>query len=276
MPKEERRKKSRGNEEAPVAVLSPAGAAAGFNLLELLIAMTVLVAVVTVACAVFTHSDEAWFRGTGRAANLSAGRAAMDLMTLDLQQAVADSRLTFRVQQDRALCASYGFTNDEVCLVSLQSDSSDTNRTAREIAYWVRRETVPYERYQLVRGCHAISNVSDTAGLDNCYFYGDWFKDLPEGGAGRPSGPDVGVLVDNVAALAFDCPAVTGHYDSRDYTNRLPEYLDVFLEVLDERAARQANDLAADPPAQRDFVERKARRYSTRINFLNRQGYEPR
>ncbi len=242
----------------------------GFNLLEMLIAMTVLVAVVSLACMILSHSDEAWFRGTERAVNLSDGRNALALITRDLEQAVADTYLSFRIQPDRLRCASYGFTNDEVCLVSLPHEPDGASRTVREVMYWVAPAPSPEDGFRLIRSSHTVAATHAAQG-DNCYWNFYWHCDPPLGGAGRPPPSEQGPVAEHVAAFALVLPDGRSDYDSGDQANRLPEYVDVLLALLDARAARQAAGM--DPASQRRFVERHARRYTTRIYFRNRIGY---
>ncbi|MHA1128332.1 MAG: PulJ/GspJ family protein [Alphaproteobacteria bacterium] len=236
----------------------------GFNLVELLIAMTVIMTIVGLACIIFTESDEAWYAGISRAESTAAGRAAISLISHDLQHAVADERRTFILRPDTAGSVSYGFQNDEICFVSLQHSGSDTNRVAREIYYWVRKQTNDYERYELVRGYHTITNIFDTTALDNCYWNTNWF-------ANRPDAGETGVLAENVAAVAFLDHSGNNLYSSQTNTNQLPDFVDIFIELLDKRAARRAAALPS--PAKEKYVEKNARRYTTRVYLQNRYEY---
>jgi hypothetical protein len=55
-----------------------------------------------------------------------------------------------------------------------------------------------------------------------------------------------------------------------DATNTLPHYVDVMLEMLSESDARQLQKTGGD---KRAFIEKRARRFTTRIYFNNRTGY---
>ena len=114
---------------------APANNRSGFTLVELMTAMTILVVIVMMMTMIFNDADKIWYLGTGRTLNCISGRAAMNLLSHDLEYAVADDLLTFVMRQDKKLSQSYGFTNDEVCFVSLQNDSRDKARTAREVFY---------------------------------------------------------------------------------------------------------------------------------------------
>jgi prepilin-type N-terminal cleavage/methylation domain-containing protein len=272
--------------------------ARGFTLIELLAAMAILSLVVIMMAAIFSESDKAWNHGTGRAINSTEGRAALSMIVHDLETAVADEMLTFMMRPDKngSTIATYGFTNSEINLVSLQNDSADGNRTARQIQYYLTADTQPYgTRYQLKRRSEgpAVGNTN------NCYWSPTWFEDR------RGNAAD-GIMADNVVALAFRVPLpggmgpggayrddywfaggssfsnLTASYIQMQMTN-LPSYVDVYLEIVNEREAKQLAQIAARPDlggptgrAAKEFVERHARRHTARVFFQNRQGYKAR
>ena len=104
----------------------------------------------------------------------------------------------------------------------------------------------------------------------------------PEGGAGRPG--NARVLAENVSALAFyvrDPDGETGF--SRDYysgwaenSNMLPEYVDVYLELLDDDAAGKTAELEFRGGDYTNSVERNVTRHTARVFFHNREGYKQR
>lgn len=262
---------------------------AGFTLLELLVAIAILMSIVWAMTAIFTESDRAWEQGTSRVEVNTEGRAALDLISHDLQYAITGSTITFAIQRDRNNIKSFGFTNDEICVVSLQVDSADSSsqklRAAREIHYFVVSNRTTRGRYQLVRGQWGESMHEPPANLKHSYFNPDWYK--TGAGAGRPT--EYQVVADNVTAVAFYAPVtntvfdvndkLVRNYDSRDYGNSLPHYVDIFIELLGERDARQLAELeahAAPAKEQYAFLEKHARRYTTRVWFNNRQGYKNR
>lgn len=241
----------------------------GFTLIELLAAMAILMAMVAMIGIIFTKSNIVWTIGSNNAENNTSGRTAINMIARDLQYAVADSNLTFCFRDDESDESSYGFTNSEIFCVSFQNDSSDANRTACEIYYWVREMTNSQgglDRYELVRGCHSITNYY----TNNCYWNTNWYET-------GPSQNDQGVIAQNVAAFCLLAPDSNGKvfqdYNSQDTNNnnRLPEYADVYLEILNKREAKQA---AAMPSSnQKEFVERNAKRFTARIFFHNRYGF---
>ena len=268
----------------------------GFTLLEILAAMAILMVVVGYMSVVFTESEKSWTLGTGRIDNNVSGRGGLDMLTHDLQYAVADEKLTFRLQPDREGSRTFGFDNDEICCVSMQHDHAMSHggnrkpRNAREIHFWVQpmrrqndsgaMEDIPH-RYALVKGYQ-----SDPEAQNGSYdgstpdWNPDWYKD--NGGRGRSS--RVAEIAENVTAVAFFCPDMDGKivrdYDSVVNSNRTPEYVDVYFEALNQRDAIQAAELASRTSETDnevlEIVRAKARRYTTRVYFHNRYGYQQR
>jgi hypothetical protein len=235
--------------------------------------MAILGILVVMMAQIFSESDKAWNNGTGRAFNNAEGRAALNMIVRDLELAVSDNILTFKMDLDRNNIATYGFTNSEINFVSLQGDSSDTNRTAREIQYWVNPDSTVTGRYQLVR-----SEVSTADNPNNhCYHLPTWYAD-------RATGFSYAVIAENVVGLAFYAPDGSRYHESgagNPSGVRTPQYVDVFLEIMNERDMKLLRELGRTGPATfnpnqqkcLDFVERNARRYTGRAYFQNRQGY---
>jgi len=262
-----------------------------FTLIELLAAITILMLIVSIMGIIFAESDRAWNIGTGRVESNTEGRAALDMIAQDLQYAIADDILSFVVRTDRTAIASYGFTDSEMCFVSLQKTLSkndpgvtDNLRSTQETYYWIREVTGTngdfVGRYQLMRA-QVSTYPNDSNYTNHAYHNRNWFN-LPANMGGRNAGAG-GPLADNVAALGFYAGydgVVTNRYYSTEHYNELPEFVDVFLEVLPEQQALHLEDLltglmplSPDDPEVLKYVEENARRYTTRVHFRNRAGY---
>jgi type II secretory pathway pseudopilin PulG len=251
----------------------------GFSLLELLCAMAILMIIVLMISTIFAESDKTWTLGTNRADNNATGRAAVNMIANDLQYAVADNVLAFKMQPDRNNLQSFGFANSEICFVSLQNDcntnTKPSTRTALEMAYYVDATTnnvAPYgQRYELKRAYWDSALVTDPT--RHCYGGGTngpnkWF-DL----AGRPS-TNTGVLAQNVTGLGFYCPDGSSTYDSTANNNQLPQFVDIWLEILNDRPAAQVGQLWSVDNAQAlRILQRNIRRYTARVYFHDRYGY---
>lgn len=260
----------------------------GFTLIELMAAMLILIIIVMMMVTVFNDAEKMWYLGTGRTMNCISGRAAMNLIAHDLEYAAADDVLTFMAKPDRDGTMFYGtpVIYDEMCFVSLQNDSADGCRTAREVFYYVTTNSTaasPAQPGNLMRGYYSAA-ISSTNYQKHCYMNRRWYDDAPVGLGRNNSMPRP--IVEHVVALSFLAPTNQNGYCGNDYfsTNSynyssnlvfrdsLPEYVDVFLEVLDELDALKLSGVTNKAA----FVEQNARRYSTRVHFQNRQGYKKR
>lgn len=242
-------------------------------------AMLILIIIVMMMVTVFNDAEKMWYLGTGRTMNCISGRAALNLITHDLEHAAADDVLSFVTRQDKYGLQFYSnalVKYDEICFVSLQNDSADGCRTAREIFYYVTTNSaLPMN---LMRGYYSAV-ISGTSNTIHCYQAKNWYDVAGRPGNSRP-------IVEHVVGLSFMAPTNQNGYCGTDYystncynyssnyrlSNSLPEYVDVFLEVLDELDAFKLSGVTNKSA----FVEQNARRYSTRVYFHNRLGYKKR
>ena len=267
----------------------------GFSLVELMSGMAILMVMVTLMGVVFTSSNKVWTTGTGRAGNSTDGRAALAMLAHDLQYAVADGtngvpQLTCYMGYDRNNLFSYGFTNSEICFVSLENDPSSTSpRTAEELEYYVLEDcTNPHSHtYSLYRGSWPPGNDLYSNPTTHCYYNPTWYQNRP------PTNSPIARNVVGFAVYAmpyFATSDVRMYRSSDPYTdpsgstvvsNRMPMYVDMYLEVLnDDDSVRAANMVSTygseTDPTVLKFIEQNERRYSTRVYFLNQNGYNPR
>lgn len=261
-----------------------------FTLIELLASIAILMMIVSIMGVIFAESDRAWRLGTARADVNMEGRAAVNAIANDVQYALADNILTFITRVDNTRSGgemkSYGFTNSELCCVILQGDAeSGANRSARQVYYWVREMTendnqdgTPLGRFELMRT--EITTFDGTNSATHAYKDKHWYND--EGN--RSSFLGRGAIAENVAAVAFYAPDNSGtlvrDYNSESFGNRLPAFLDIVVSVLSDEDAERASDLSRrfGPESAKvgQFIERNARRYTSRVYFQNRAGYKVR
>jgi len=292
-------------------------ATGGFSLIEVLAAVAILMMIVGMMAMLFGESNRSWALGTRRAENNNSGRAALQLLTHDLQYAVADHVLTFALLlEDGKKAMTYPGTGgaefqcNDLRFVSLQHDSrvkklkdgtQRQDRTAREIYYYVSdspyRNTDFPHRYALMRG-HVGWALTDNPAV-HCYHDRKWYD-----------GPRLGsavVVAENVAGFAVyvpdpakgnegelvreyysDEPLVSPDPDNRfgsitQHLDRLPPFADVYLEIMNEAAAKQLSELIergvqpaeqGQPISYSTFIEKNTRRYTTRVYFHNGHGYQ--
>lgn len=246
-----------------------------FALIELLGVMAVLIVIVAVTATLL--SDSARVRAhASRAAEADAvARGAMQVLGRDLAHAVADEQLTFAVRDDRLGYDTYGVTNSEVCLLAWMDDPAATNRALQEIFYWVEPATNAAGApagYQLVRGRRRIDGSLPSASPANPYGNTHWYEEP------RPDGEDAAVLLENVAAFVLGMPDVDGdlvrEYESAAQSNRLPSFVDVYIEVLDRGTVARVEQLVSEGEAVEALVDGSAVRFAIRVGPHNRRGEE--
>lgn len=292
--------KSAARSPSTVVGPAPAGAPsprAGFTLLELLAAIAILLVIVWIMARIFSESDRAWNFGSSQAETSIEARAALQMINHDMQYAIVDNNLTFAVRpaSARALEVSvassiitniYGSAVHELCFVSLQHDSTgDAKRAVREVHYYIRAMTNGIERYELVRGYW--SKTIETDPNNHCYHNPDWYRS----GGGHPGRPTSSqVIAENVCNFRADVNYVVlgsnlvertaTTYLSSGNNFRLPESVDITISVLSERDVLQLLQMKSNPLVSQarinEFIERNARRFSTRVYFQNRLGYRNR
>lgn len=256
---------------------------------------------------VYSKSNDTWDMGTNRADVNAAGRATMDLIARDLEFSLADEILAVSfgkaTDTDGKTFMTYGFTNDQISVVSLQNDNYNGQRAVREVRYYLREMTDTagkgLDRFELMRGIFTdeiteddIKNGKKTYEW-HCYYAPStnnpaWYDESSP--IGRPTAS--AVVVENVAGLrvyvsnsdtntyvvankpAFSLPTGGWNSDQITYSNSLPTYVDVVLDLLDEDRSKQV--AATTGTDQRDILERNVKRFVSRVYFLNRDGYKDR
>jgi prepilin-type N-terminal cleavage/methylation domain-containing protein len=269
------------------------GGTAGFTLIELLAAMAVLVVIVLMMGRLFADSVRTWAVGNKQVENSSNGRAVVNYIARELAMAVADEKLTFRLQSDFGAVITgantekpYGlYDSDAIRFVTLSGipDNSDKHRAAVQVQYYMalmkdaNNNNIPY-RYRLLR-----SFRNDFKGPSyQAYKWPpvDWtFATGP-----NDHTPDQGgdVLAENVVSFEMwvwsDAAAANSSFNYSSAqpgnNNRLPLWADVYLELLGESDAIKAAELsAAGYSNMRDFLTQRSKGYMARVYFVNRRGY---
>ncbi|MBU1693414.1 MAG: type II secretion system GspH family protein [Verrucomicrobia bacterium] len=270
----------------------PAGNRLGFTLIEILAAMTILIVIVFLLGNLFTQSTAIWKLGTKRAYGLGEGRAVMEFLTRELSQSFADEVVTFRLRsnnndpfQGYGAHWVYGWEVDEVYFISAvrtpDPPYSGMRREAPHYIYFVSNmvdtNNQPIaNRFRLVR-CRKTGSAQ--SGMDSAYFNKDWWQEYNPGVVYTSVNEEMETVAENVAAFeiwAFS--EGTGGYEpgyySLDQGNKLPLWVDLWLEMLSEEESIQMAALwAADENAAKAFLHKHTRRYAARVYFPNRLGY---
>lgn len=246
---------------------------AAFTLVEILTAMAVLSIIILMMARIFTESTRAFDLGSKIADQNLKGRMVLDFMAREISQAVADDVLAFKLDSaDFELFGNAVEDGDRLQFVTLSQLVDSGRRQARQVVYFVddiKEDNQPTGRYQLRRAVK-------TDGI-TCYNQpspNKWWDD---------SAGNALTLAENVAGFQVWCYTEPGtpaiyDYDSTgskpEQINKLPMWIEISLMMFDQKdAEHMANLDTFNAPNIPEESIRRARRYVTRINFVNRNGY---
>jgi prepilin-type N-terminal cleavage/methylation domain-containing protein len=241
-----------------------AASRSGFSLVEVLAAMVVLSVIVLIVSQLFSGSTRALEAGTRRMDNNLIARSSLEFFKREFSQAVADRRVYIRVESD-AGPAWEGAASDVVNFVSLNSLAEYRNSNPYRDVQQIRYALEPQDggRLTFMRRVTERENVNwfNSYALDGQR----WWTDM--GGAFTN---DIAPNVARFRVNMFDTNRVYRvNYDSE--VHGPPLYADVYLSVLDEADAVRASEMAS----RTEYVRRHARRYATRVFFMNRFEDQP-
>jgi prepilin-type N-terminal cleavage/methylation domain-containing protein len=273
----------------------------GFTLIELLASMAILSLIVLLLARVFAESSAMWEAGEKRMSSASEGRVIMDFLVREFSLAIADDIIAFRANSDADAVhsiPSYGALNDEIAFIAMTRPGISTGefrRTSNAFMYFVTEmrdednEIMP-NRFRLVRTrlTRALYLREDQR-QTSAYTYPPtsdgrplaWWEHMP----GADDLSFIETIAENVAAFdLWSYGIVSGDgaisdifsYDSRSVAgsrnlNRLPVYVDIYLELLGEAQARQAAELwDLNRERAREFIDQNVQRFTARVEFPNR------
>jgi hypothetical protein len=151
-----------------------------------------------------------------------------------------------------------------------------TPRQAREVVYYVdhiKEDGKETGRYRLVRNYRTGSIACYDTPAPN-----PWWEDPMPAISAR-------TLAENVAGFQVWCytaPDTEAIYDydstgsKPEQINKLPMWIEISLMMFDQKDAERAatmSEFGMSAGAVQAFATKNARRYVTRINFVNRNGY---
>ncbi len=246
---------------------------AGFSLVEVLAALTVLSVMVMLLGRLFNDSSAAWTTGTRRADLDSAARATLDFLSHEIGQAIVDDRIPIPlvVESDKTTVGALGLKSDVIRLVSLSNKaerrSDTTYRDSQALVYFVHT-TITNETAGLWR--RVSEKFTSDGPLAQAYAGNPGWLSYPL--SVTATNYDANVISPEVIRLKASVTTTniitrTEGYDSR--VDGLPMWLDLHLELMSEQDVMRAALLSGT--ARTDYIRQKARRYSGRIYLLNRQ-----
>ena len=212
--------------------------------------------IVLVVTNLFDQASRNWNTGVDNAELNNAARAAIDLMTRELESAVAGpidsdqlrgaTNFLFRINPD----------GNEVQFISLTETPSSVHRALRAVRYTFNPPLAGDHINTLNR---AIVNQAFAAYTNESWIAPSGFNDNPM--AERLSDFYMEPFDDNGTSWL---PAVTS-------SNRLPAYMDIHMKIVSREAYEIYSSMGKEPHP--GYLENNSRIYSTRVYFANRNGY---
>ena len=241
-------------EASPYLSQSASAGAAAFTLLEVIVAMGILSMLVLLMTNLFQEVSFSWNIGTQSAEMNTAGRTAIEFMARELAQAVAGPIESADVKPaQRTIGFSLEAKEVKCGSLSGQPDRSDGSRALMGSTFWLdeatdtlkyRRETASFRPYE---------------------------EDPGAGGS-------VSVLIENATdfqlkAFATEADLISGNGQPSYSSTNLPVCVDIMVEVI---SLEEANKYKLGGAPKADILRRSARRYTTRVYFNNRPGWQAR
>lgn len=274
-------------------------AGSGFTLIEIMAAMGILIIIMLMLGRIFTDSSKMWKVGTKRAFGLGEGRAVMEFLTRELSQAYADKVVTFKLRSSNldpfkgyGAKLVYGWEVDELYFMSFIRTPSGEGfrRESHAYIYFVTNmidsanRPIPY-RYRLVR-CRKTASTYNRGIQDgkinllwSAYFDREWWKRFTPGIVSGGGIHLMETVAENVAAFEVwawseERDKYEANYYSLDQGNKMPLWVDLWLEMLSEEESIQLAALwPVDEAAAKAYLHQHTRRYAARVYFPNRLGY---
>ncbi|MDD4736708.1 MAG: type II secretion system protein [Kiritimatiellae bacterium] len=227
-----------------------------FTLVELLASMAVLAIIVLMLGRVFTISTGAWRRGKEQVDAYVQGRTAVLAIAKICETAMVDEYFPLWVDYDNFPATGTGAAafldqaNSALFMLSFTSRAANAQKQWTETAVYLstnlqgrgvlflRENTAAstFNRY--------ISN-STTEDLDTSVHIRARFNEYRS--SRLQTGGYASLLANNLFAFKLNCldeggnPIAGTDYYSKDYTNTVPAYLEIMVEVLDENQWQRTN-----------------------------------
>jgi competence protein ComGF len=226
---------------------------AAFTLLEVMLAMGIVTMLVLMIANMFQEVTLSCNIGTQSSEMNTAGRSALDFIARELSQAVAGQFDALNPNPGSDIIKFKISAGNELRFVALSGDVTN-GRALRGAMFKQEDNCLKYCRKTDLISFNPYNNDKDPASWN-------WQGIQP--------------LVTNVTGFQVSAYNSVGGLplSSWDNTN-LPVYVDISLAVIGNDDAKKFNALSGTNAT--GFQDRNSRRYSTRVYFNNRQGWQGR
>ena len=133
----------------------------GFTLIEVLASMAILLILMLALVRMFDEASGALKKGTTSVSRNAAARAAMEMITQDLEGAVIDRRFQFYKEAGTTDAGRFGSGFDEFYMVTLAGDPGTNGYSYHVVRYYVSTVTnseagVKYRSFRLMKDTKSI------------------------------------------------------------------------------------------------------------------------
>ncbi len=246
----------------PVKKTGSTPAASGFNIIELMAAMSLLVIITAIMVSLLSRTRDIWNSTGNRQQCVTNARNALDLMASDIEQSTIATNLHFVLSISTNAVENAPFEQSNLYFVRLGHRTGGF-RPVTEINYSIEQETnstgAVTGRNILARRLRRIPIYDPLSPAES-----------------RPLGPEALLrtpyepVAKGVAGFSIGLPEsssnlfeLVSEWDSRKDTPMQPPYLDIHIETLSRNDSYNAASLSGKQKSL--FMERNKLRFSRRI-----------
>ncbi|HTS19673.1 MAG TPA: prepilin-type N-terminal cleavage/methylation domain-containing protein [Verrucomicrobiae bacterium] len=200
---------------------------AGFTLIEMLTSIAILGVMFAMLYSVFEQVNRAWLLGENRVETFTTTRAALDLMSRELSQAIATNGIVFHGDTNNVFFVAPVSVNSadqaDLCQVGYEFDS-DVPAGSGKWAFQLTRHFIEPTSANVLAGSWNIRNST-------------WWNTLP---TTLPIGDTPSVMATNcIVNLQFEYLNSAGNLITPpiNYVNQLPYAIVIKMYVVDSRTA---------------------------------------
>lgn len=232
---------------------------AGYTLIELLTSMVILGVMMALLFSVFDQVNKAWLEGESRVETFTQARAALDLMSRELSQAIATNTIVFHGETNRVFFVAPVSINPadqaDLCQVGYGLDPVLPVNTGT-LAFQITRHFI----------AAASTNVAGNWNIHSS----TWWTPLPAPILGdAPSALATNCIL-NLQFQYFDSTGTLIPAFGTGFThNYLPSSITIYMDVVDSRTATKLRAVPNVGTAWQNITNSTLRSLSTTVYLPN-------
>jgi prepilin-type N-terminal cleavage/methylation domain-containing protein len=223
-----------------------------FTLIELLASLAILGLIMTMLFTVFEQVNKAWLNGENRVETFTQARAILDLMSRELSQAIATSKISFHGELNK------------VYFVSPVNANPDNHADLCEVGYEFDKTAYPFTFTRKL-------TEPTTANIPtpwNFYTIASWWTSFD------PT-KDTVFKDGTILNLEFHYEDANGNYDQAPFTppftqNKFPSAIVIYIDCVDSRTAARLQVVGGPTTiAGQNITKPAVRSFSTTVYLPN-------